>query len=119
VCVPISELANALAETRRMIDQYDFKAAAVLGHVGDGNFHVVIGVDPSDKKEVEQFITLNREVVEFALSKGGTCSGEHGIGIGKKEYLLQEHPSSVPVMKKIKAVLDPMLLLNPGKIFDV
>ncbi len=118
VCVPISELANALTATREMINSYTFKVAAVLGHVGDGNFHVVIGVDPENREEVNDFKALNKQIVELALSKGGTCSGEHGIGIGKKDYLLKEHPSSVPVMKQIKSALDPMNLLNPGKIFD-
>lgn len=117
VCVPISELSKAISETRRLVDTYHFQAAAVLGHVGDGNFHVVIGVNPDDVDEVAAYKDLNRKVVTYALGKGGTCSGEHGIGLGKKEYLRMEHGYAVDVMKLIKQALDPNNLLNPGKIF--
>ncbi|TCP31277.1 D-lactate dehydrogenase (cytochrome) [Scopulibacillus darangshiensis] len=117
VCVPISELSQAISDTRRLVDTYHFQAAAVFGHVGDGNFHVLIGIDPNDAEEVAAYKDLNRKIVAYALERGGTCTGEHGIGMGKREFLRMEHGAAVDVMGSIKRALDPENILNPGKIF--
>lgn len=117
VCVPLSELTNALKHTREVAEKYGIDAA-VLGHVGDGNYHAVLPVDPNDEEQRKVVNQVHQEIVRFALSKGGTCTGEHGIGTGKKSFLLEEHRDSVPIMQGIKAVLDPKNILNPGKIFD-
>lgn len=117
VCVPISELSKAIIETRKILDRYPV-TAALFGHVGDGNFHVVIAVDRESKEEVAQFKKINGEIVDYALQVGGTCSGEHGIGVGKKDYLYKEHDeATVKVMKTLKETFDPQNLFNPGKIF--
>lgn len=117
VCVPISELTACLSEARRLVEQSRFKLAAIFGHVGDGNFHVAFGVDPNDEQEIKAYKDLNRRIVAFALERGGTCTGEHGVGLGKKEYALMEHGEAIDVMRAIKKALDPLNLLNPGKIF--
>jgi D-lactate dehydrogenase (cytochrome) len=115
VCVPISALAGCIAET-----QADLAAssliASVVGHVGDGNFHTVFLVDPDSAAEVGEARALNRRMVERALEMGGTCTGEHGIGHGKREYLRAEHGDGVDVMVAIKRALDPLNLMNPGKV---
>jgi D-lactate dehydrogenase (cytochrome) len=117
VCVPISELTNAIIETRRLLDRYPI-TAALFGHVGDGNFHVCMGVDRESPEEVAQYKKINSEIVAYALSKGGTCTGEHGVGMGKIEYFYREHdPATIQTMKTIKGALDPHKRLNPGKIF--
>ncbi|WP_075982694.1 FAD-binding oxidoreductase [Bacillus massilinigeriensis] len=113
VCVPISELPNAIIETRRITNQFGIDAA-IFGHVGDGNFHAVLPIDQDNKEKVEK---INSLIVQYALEKGGTCTGEHGIGLGKREFLRMEHGESLGVMKSIKATLDPQGILNPGKIF--
>ncbi|MBN8441292.1 MAG: FAD-binding protein [Thauera sp.] len=116
VCVPISRLAECVAATRADIDASGL-IAPIVGHVGDGNFHCVILVDPNDPAEIAHAEDLNRRIVERALSMGGTCSGEHGIGIGKQDFLLAEHGrEAVDVMRVIKQALDPDNLLNPGKV---
>ncbi len=116
VCVPISALAECIAQTR--LDLQGTKLPCpIVGHVGDGNFHVIFVVDPDSADEMREVEALNQRLVRRALSFGGTCTGEHGIGSGKREYLLEEHASGVPVMRLIKAALDPRGILNPGKIF--
>lgn len=116
VCVPISELANAIAETRRIVEKHKMDAA-IFGHVGDGNYHAALPVNNEDVHDVKRVEAVNEEIISYALSKGGTCTGEHGIGLGKKQYLQHEHESSIPVMKEIKLTFDPNNILNPGKIF--
>jgi D-lactate dehydrogenase (cytochrome) len=117
VCVPISELSKAIIETRRLLDGYPV-TAALFGHVGDGNFHVCMGVDRESPEEVAQYKKINSEIVAYALSKGGTCTGEHGVGLGKIDFFYREHdPATIQTMKTIKAALDPHNRLNPGKIF--
>jgi len=88
----------------------------VVGHVGDGNFHVVILTTPDDPAQVHAAEALGRRIVECALALDGTCSGEHGIGIGKRDFLLAEHGEGVAVMAALKAALDPLNLMNPGKV---
>jgi D-lactate dehydrogenase (cytochrome) len=115
VCVPISKLAECVVETKRDIEVSGL-IAPIVGHVGDGNFHLVILVDPENQTEVAQAAALNDRVVHRALAAGGTCSGEHGVGYGKLQFLDTEHGAALSVMRTIKAALDPQNLMNPGKI---
>ncbi|THF63921.1 FAD-binding protein [Pseudothauera nasutitermitis] len=116
VCVPISRLAEAIAGAREDIAASGL-IAPILGHVGDGNFHTVILVDPDNPAELERAEALNRRIVERALALDGTCTGEHGIGFGKQDFLLAEHgEAAVDAMRLVKRALDPDNLLNPGKV---
>lgn len=116
VCVPISRLADCIEATRADIDESGL-IAPIVGHVGDGNFHTVVLVDPNDPAEQERAHALNRQIVERALSMGGTCTGEHGIGFGKQDFLVAEHGrDAVEAMRALKRALDPDGLLNPGKV---
>jgi D-lactate dehydrogenase (cytochrome) len=91
--------------------------APLVGHAGDGNFHLNIIIDPADAAEYEAAKALNARLVRRALALGGTCTGEHGIGMGKKQYLIEEHgEDAVDVMRTLKRALDPKNLMNPGKI---
>jgi D-lactate dehydrogenase (cytochrome) len=87
--------------------------------VGDGNFHVAFLLDPDDSASIEQAEALNTQVVEDALARGGTCTGEHGIGYGKIPYLEREHGDLLPLMRGIKELLDPNGIMNPGKVISV
>ena len=116
VCVPISRLADCINATVADLAASQLQAP-IVGHVGDGNFHVVLLVDPDDPGEVAQAHEISNRLVERALSMEGTCTGEHGIGIGKKRYMAQEHgASSLHAMRAVKQALDPHNLMNPGKI---
>lgn len=116
VCVPISQLARCLSETRRDIEEAGL-IAPIVGHVGDGNFHVTFLIDPDDAEELRLAETVTERMVRRALELGGTCSGEHGVGYGKTRYLPLEHGAEgVEAMRAIKAALDPEGLMNPGKI---
>jgi D-lactate dehydrogenase (cytochrome) len=84
---------------------------------GDGNFHTVLMIDFNDPVETERAADMNEKIVKYAIQRGGTCTGEHGIGIGKRKYLPEEHGPGLTVMKQIKDSLDPLGILNPGKIF--
>ena len=117
VCLPLSELSEAVVYARETIDNSGL-AGGVLGHVGDGNFHTTLMYNKRDSHEVRLAEEVNGKIVEYALKKGGTCTGEHGIGIGKKKYLQMEHPDTLPFMKAIKQQFDPNGILNPGKLFD-
>ena len=117
VCVPISELPNAIKETRKLIELHGVEAA-IFGHVGDGNYHAVLSIDANDPESVKKIEEINQQIVAYALEKGGTCTGEHGVGIGKKQFLRLEHGETVDLMKDIKVAFDPKGILNPGKIFD-
>jgi D-lactate dehydrogenase (cytochrome) len=90
--------------------------AAVSGHVGDGNYHVALIVDPDDADELNQATELDEAVVEDALARGGTCTGEHGIGLRKQLFLSKEHGDLLPLLRGIKSLLDPNGILNPGKV---
>ncbi|CCD98268.1 FAD-linked oxidase C-terminal domain-containing protein [Bradyrhizobium sp. STM 3809] len=116
VCVPISRLAECLTETRRDADASGF-IAPIVGHVGDGNFHMLILVDPASDAELAGAKALQGRMVARAIAMDGTCTGEHGIGLGKIAYLEDELGEAVSVMRSIKAALDPHGLMNPGKIF--
>jgi D-lactate dehydrogenase (cytochrome) len=116
VCVPISELPGALSHARDAIASRGFEGA-ILGHVGDGNYHAVFPVDPQDAADLRRARAVNAEIVAYALARGGTCTGEHGVGSGKREDLKKEHGDTLPFMRAIKRLADPNGVLNPGKIF--
>jgi D-lactate dehydrogenase (cytochrome) len=116
VCVPISEMPGAIRMARETIDRRGIYGA-ILGHVGDGNYHVSFMVDADNPDEVRVAEQVNDEIVRYALERGGTCTGEHGVGLGKIRYLEQEHGDSLALMKAIKAAFDPNHILNPGKLF--
>ncbi|MGH8663725.1 MAG: FAD-linked oxidase C-terminal domain-containing protein, partial [Burkholderiales bacterium] len=115
VCVPISRLAECVTATKQDIERSGL-IAPIVGHVGDGNFHLVILVDPNDADEVARAAALNEQVVRRALAHGGTCSGEHGVGYGKLPFMGAEHGEALALMHTIKFALDPHNLMNPGKI---
>ena len=118
VCVPISRLAECIGDTKRDLEASTIPAA-ILGHVGDGNFHVVFSIDPNAPEEMVEVEAINRRLVERALAMDGTCTGEHGIGLGKQDWLVAELGDAVDMMRAIKRALDPMDLFNPGKIFTL
>jgi len=118
VCVPISRLADCIAETKRDLAQSNIPSA-LAGHVGDGNFHLIFMIDPHAPEEIAEASRLNERMVARAIAMEGTCTGEHGIGYGKMEFLLSEHGAAVSVMQGIKRALDPDNLMNPGKIFHL
>lgn len=118
VCVPISELAASIEYTRQLLEEYELDGA-ILGHVGDGNFHAVFGLNTDDEDEMRRFHELNEKVVRFALDHRGTCTGEHGVGIGKMNFLKKERGEALHVMQVIKRSLDPDNILNPGKIIEM
>jgi D-lactate dehydrogenase (cytochrome) len=115
VCVPVPMLADGVRQARAAIEARRLDAS-IVAHAGDGNYHVLFMLDPNDPAERERADELNAEIVEWALAHGGTCTGEHGIGLGKLEYLEQEHGDLIPLMRGIKALLDPAGILNPGKV---
>lgn len=116
VCVPISRIAECIAQTRADLTSVDL-IASIVGHIGDGNFHVSLLIDPENAADVMTAEAAHDRLVERALIMGGTCTGEHGIGQGKKAHLLREAGAGVALMKAIKGICDPDLILNPGKIF--
>ncbi|MCH7322565.1 FAD-binding protein [Solibacillus sp. MA9] len=115
VCVPINELANAIEFARKELEVSGL-IGGLTGHVGDGNFHALIMIDLNHADEVTRAKQYNKKIVEYALSIGGTCTGEHGVGVGKMEYQQQEHGNALAAMKAIKHALDPKNILNPYKL---
>ena len=118
VCVPISNLVECINFTEEEIKKLGLKAPMV-GHVGDGNFHAIIGYDPNKEGEYEKIKTLSNKLIDKTLELEGTITGEHGIGLHKKAYLLKEHGDNIPLMKSIKRSIDQNNIMNPGKIFDL
>jgi D-lactate dehydrogenase (cytochrome) len=116
VCVPISRLPDCILETQADLATSSVPAT-ILGHVGDGNFHVIFSIDPSAPHEFAEVAAINARLVERALAMDGTCTGEHGIGLGKQDWLVAELGDAVDVMRTLKRALDPKNLFNPGKIF--
>jgi D-lactate dehydrogenase (cytochrome) len=115
VAVPLSQLAEAIEHARRALVDSGLRGG-IVGHVGDGNFHVAFLLDPDDAASIAQAEALNGSVVDDALARGGTCTGEHGIGYGKLGYLEQEHGDLVPLYRGIKQLFDPNGIMNPGKV---
>ena len=115
VCVPLSELAAAVAFAREEVERRGL-VAGIVGHAGDGNVHLSLHVDPEDPDDVRTSDELIELLVADALARGGTCTGEHGIGLGKVHALEQEHGDLLPLMRGIKQVFDPHGIMNPGKV---
>jgi len=115
VCVPVSRLADVIAATRADIATTSL-TAPLVGHVGDGNFHLILLVDPDDPANLAEAKALHDRLVSRALEAGGTCTGEHGIGLGKQGYLAREHGDALHAMRAIKQALDPKNIMNPGKM---
>jgi D-lactate dehydrogenase (cytochrome) len=117
-CVPISRLADCLRETTEDINRVGL-LTPVFGHVGDGNFHCLILVDPDNESEVRNAEDLSHRLIQRAIAHDGTCSGEHGVGLHKMRYLELEHGSgTLAIMRRIKIALDPLNILNPGKVIE-
>jgi D-lactate dehydrogenase (cytochrome) len=116
VCVPISRLGDCIIETKKDLESSTL-AATLVGHAGDGNFHLQFLIDPENPAELAEMERLNERLIERALALDGTCTGEHGIGLGKRRFLEAEHGAGVAVMRAIKRALDPDDIMNPGKIF--
>jgi D-lactate dehydrogenase (cytochrome) len=117
VCVPISRLAECVVETAEECRSASFPICLV-GHAGDGNFHLMYLLDPDNPAEVDEARRLNEQLVRRALAMGGTCTGEHGVGYGKMKYMEAEHGAALDVMRTIKQALDPDNRMNPGKVLD-
>jgi len=115
VCVPISRLADCISETKRDLRESKM-LAPLVGHVGDGNFHLTYVIDPGNPQEMETAQRLNERMVRRALAMGGTCTGEHGVGYGKIDFLEAEHGPALEAMRRLKRAFDPDNILNPGKI---
>ncbi len=117
-CVPLSRLTECIEDTMKEIAQCPFPVP-LLGHVGDGNYHLMFVIDPKNPDEARQAQAINERMVERAIAAGGTCTGEHGIGIGKKHFLEAELGPAVSVMAAIKRSLDPNNIMNPGKMLNL
>ena len=115
VCVPISRLASCMMETKEDVEKSGL-IAPMLGHVGDGNFHLAIPIPPNDKEALDNAKALNERLVRRALAMDGTCTGEHGIGVGKLSFMRLEHGDSLDLMRAIKLAIDPDNIMNPGKL---
>ncbi|MEM7045915.1 MAG: FAD-linked oxidase C-terminal domain-containing protein [Pseudomonadota bacterium] len=118
VCVPISRLAECIALTQDELKSNNL-TSPLVGHVGDGNFHLSIMVNMEDTDELKRAKAMSEKMVEQALACGGTCTGEHGVGMGKMRYLEAEHGEAMDSMRAIKSALDPQNIMNPGKVVVV
>ncbi|MEE2655518.1 MAG: FAD-linked oxidase C-terminal domain-containing protein [Pseudomonadota bacterium] len=115
VCVPVSRLSECIEKTRLDIDKSS-ATATILGHVGDGNFHVIFLIDPECPEDLLNAQRINERMISRAISMEGTCTGEHGVGMGKLKYLEEEFGDALDIMHNLKRVLDPENLMNPGKV---
>ncbi len=118
ICVPISRLVECISWAENEVKKLGL-VAPMVGHVGDGNFHSIVLYDPKDKDKQKKIRQYSDDLINKALELEGTITGEHGIGLQKKHYLLKEHPDNIPVMKAIKRSIDENNIMNPGKIFDL
>tara|TARA_B100001057_G_scaffold498972_1_gene607856 strand:- start:202 stop:1575 length:1374 start_codon:yes stop_codon:yes gene_type:complete len=118
VCLPISKITECVKYAEEQTKKFGLRAPMV-GHLGDGNFHVLLPFDPAKKETYAKIREFNDLLIKKALKLNGTITGEHGVGLHKKEYLLEQHPDNIPIMKSIKRTLDPNSIMNPGKIFDL
>ena len=117
-CVPISKLAEAILDTQKDIQESGL-TAPIVGHVGDGNFHLVLLYDENDGEELQRCKDLIERMNHRAIAMGGTCTGEHGIGMGKMHFLQAEHGDAVSYMRMLKKAFDPENIMNPGKMLSV
>ena len=118
VCLPISNITECVNYAEEQAKKFGLRAPMV-GHLGDGNFHVLLPFDPEKKETYKKIREFNDLLIKKALELNGTITGEHGVGLHKKEYLLEEHGDNIPVMKMIKRSIDQNNIMNPGKIFDL
>ncbi len=118
ICVPISKLVECVSWAEKHVKENGL-IAPMVGHVGDGNFHSIILYDPKDEEKQKLIRDYSDKLIQKALELEGTITGEHGIGLQKKHYLLKQHPDNLPAMKSIKRSMDPNNIMNPGKIFDL
>ena len=118
VCVPISRLAECLGETEKDINASN-RLVPIVGHIGDGNFHLCVICDPTSEADSHEAEELNRRLVRRAIAMEGTCTGEHGIGFGKLEFMQAEHGEGIDVMRSLKAAFDPRNIMNPGKVLPL
>ena len=118
VCLPISKITECVNFAEEETKKLGLRAPMV-GHLGDGNFHVILPYDPEKKETYKKIREFSDSLIKKTLDLNGTITGEHGIGLHKKEYLIKEHGDNIPVMKSIKRTLDPNNIMNPGKIFDL
>ena len=118
VCLPISKITECVNYAEEQTKKFGLRAPMV-GHLGDGNFHILLPFDPTKKETYLKIRKFNDLLIKKALKLNGTITGEHGVGLHKKEYLLEQHPDNIPIMKSIKRTLDPNSIMNPGKIFDL
>ena len=118
VCLPISNITECVNYAEEQAKKFGLRAPMV-GHLGDGNFHVLLPFDPNKKETYKKIREFNDLLIKKTLELNGTITGEHGVGLHKKEYLLKEHPDNIPLMKLIKRSIDQNNIMNPGKIFDL
>jgi D-lactate dehydrogenase (cytochrome) len=118
VCVPISKLAECIMETKKDLEEFGL-VAPLAGHVGDGNFHLIYLVDTENPEEMKRAQEHSDRMVMRAIAMGGTCTGEHGVGYGKMQFLQAELPEAIPLMRAVKRALDPNNIMNPGKLFQM
>jgi D-lactate dehydrogenase (cytochrome) len=117
ICVPISRLADCIVESKKDVSTCSFPAP-IVGHVGDGNFHMSFILDPASAAELAEAAVTEERIIRRALAMGGTCTGEHGIGTGRKKYLLDEHGAGLEAMRAVKQAFDPDNRMNPGKMVE-
>jgi D-lactate dehydrogenase (cytochrome) len=118
VCVPISRLAECIDAATEALSNVSFPST-IVGHVGDGNFHVLMLLDPNNESEWQESERLNYQLVTQAIDADGTCTGEHGIGLHKKQFMVREHgEDALDLMRMLKQSFDPNNILNPGKVID-
>ncbi|TRY85077.1 hypothetical protein DNTS_032228 [Danionella cerebrum] len=119
VCVPISRLPQIIVETKEDLIRNNL-TGPIAGHVGDGNFHCIMVLDPNDEDEVQRVHSFTERLARRALAMDGTCTGEHGVGLGKRALLKEEvGPMAIEVMQRLKATLDPQNLMNPEKVLEL
>jgi len=118
VCVPISALAECISKTRAIVEESGL-IAPLVGHVGDGNFHLLLLIEPDNSQELQRAKQVAEKLSELALELEGTVTGEHGVGTGKKKYMQAEHGEAYQVMGLIKSTMDPNNIMNPGKLVTI
>ena len=116
ICVPISKFSESIVETIEDLEKNNL-IGPIAGHAGDGNFHISLMIDTNNEDELSKLKPFLDRLSERAIRLNGTCTGEHGIGQGKRKYMLKEHGNAVEVMKQVKNAFDPLKIMNPGKLF--